>query len=599
MWHSPPVWETAFFNDVSSTAEVEGSRTSQTFEKTGKEWGEKIKNKFNETVKNWNLDSIKQKGLDAVNNLTSGLKMGEGGLLSEVNFLNGILGQLANARNLAARGYSSTLQDFEDSVLKPKRKDLINQRSQIDYVNGTKAQREEYKRLNDQIGEYDNKLKKNAEMIGKATEASQKLDLELNNNAESFGKAGKGAGGAAKEMENFASKLEQTLEGQMNIFQKFEKKEAMSKDELLANMRSQIQGMTEWAAQMQTLAARGLDQGLYEELAMMGPQGAEYVGAFAQMTSEELAQANQLWAQSLVLPKNVANQVAGAFNNIGQNLMAGEAAGIRAGATDMLAAQSEVQQKGIDTANEINQTHSPSRVFEEIGKFLMQGLAAGIKAHGGEAVTQVKKICSDIISAAKSALSYSDFYNIGVNLINGITAGLKDKEAIKKLKARLSELASLMEDGEKKPNKIDSPSKLWRDEIGKNLVLGLAEGLRMYAGEAVNAAEELAGTTLDSMKDTIAGIGQMLNNDVEDPVIKPVLDLSDVEEGARTLNNMFSTTQALNASASISDLQNGQLNGSKLGTTFIQNNYSPKALSRVEIYRQTRNQFSAYREAMQ
>jgi hypothetical protein len=28
------------------------------------------------------------------------------------------------------------------------------------------------------------------------------------------------------------------------------------------------------------------------------------------------------------------------------------------------------------------------------------------------------------------------------------------------------------------------------------------------------------------------------------------------------------------------------------GPTFIQNNYSPKALSRMEIYRQTRNQIS-------
>ena len=27
--------------------------------------------------------------------------------------------------------------------------------------------------------------------------------------------------------------------------------------------------------------------------------------------------------------------------------------------------------------------------------------------------------------------------------------------------------------------------------------------------------------------------------------------------------------------------------------TFTQNNYSPKALSRIEIYRQTKNQFSA------
>ena len=91
---------------------------------------------------------------------------------------------------------------------------------------------------------------------------------------------------------------------------------------------------------------------------------------------------------------------------------------------------------------------------------------------------------------------------------------------------------------------------------------------------------------------------KMLSDEVEDPVIKPVLDLSNITSGAKALNNMFSTSQVMSASASMSALQNEQLNGARLGTTFIQNNYSPKALSRTEIYRQTKNQFSAYREAM-
>jgi hypothetical protein len=42
-------------------------------------------------------------------------------------------------------------------------------------------------------------------------------------------------------------------------------------------------------------------------------------------------------------------------------------------------------------------------------------------------------------------------------------------------------------------------------------------------------------------------------------------------------------------------IQNGDSKSSNTGNSynFTQNNYSPKALSRVEIYRQTKNQFSA------
>ena len=45
--------------------------------------------------------------------------------------------------------------------------------------------------------------------------------------------------------------------------------------------------------------------------------------------------------------------------------------------------------------------------------------------------------------------------------------------------------------------------------------------------------------------------------------------------------------------------QNGSENGEKVGATynFTQNNYSPKSLSRSEIYRQTKNQFSQFQLA--
>lgn len=592
-WHSPPSWLLAFFSDASSTAESEGSRTAQIFGETGEEWGNKIKNKYNETINKWNFGTIKQKGLDAINSITSGLKAGEGDLINEVNFINNLIGNIGG--NLSAKGWQTSLSDFEYQ-LKSERKKLISERNAIDYEKGNNLAKQRYKELNNQVGEYDEKLKTVTQQIGKATSASLKLNDVNNKTAESFGKAGGGAGKASKEMQDFAGSLEQTLEGQMNIFQKFEKKEAMSKDELLANMRSQIQGMQEWAVQMQSLAAKGIDQGLYQELANMGPQGAEYVGAFAQMTAEELQQANQLWAQSLVLPKQVASQVAGAFNGIGQNIMAGEAAGIASGKSqainEAVSAQNDITNQSKDAVG----VQSPSTVFAEIGKFLMQGLANGIKAHGGEATTQVKKICAEILSSARSQLNYGTFYSIGMNVVLGLAEGLNNEEVNKKLNAAITSLSLKMQEITTKLNQIHSPSRVYYG-YGKNIVEGLANGIRDYTKDAVSSIEDLSIISLDTMKETISGIAQMLDDEVDNPIITPVLDLSNVQAGARTLNNMFSATQALNASASIDTLQNEQLNSSKLGTTFIQNNYSPKALSRTEIYRQTKNQFSAYREA--
>ena len=63
---------------------------------------------------------------------------------------------------------------------------------------------------------------------------------------------------------------------------------------------------------------------------------------------------------------------------------------------------------------------------------------------------------------------------------------------------------------------------------------------------------------------------------------------------------MFSQNQAMTISARFSrdanaEIQNGVNTPTKSNVyQFTQNNYSPKALSRVEIYRQTNNQFSTF-----
>ena len=514
----------------------------------------------------------------------------------------GLSNALASLSQSYARGLG-TLSDFEYG-LKARIKESEASTSRLEtaynktgrsasYLDqAIKNSSENTKKLKDQLSN----LQDGWKSVDKGTEAFEKL-AGGGAGGGGKGKGGGGIKGATEALDEFQKKLEETLEGQMNIFQKFEKKDAMSKDELLENMRSQIKGMTEWATQMQVLSAKGLDEGLYQELALMGPQGAEYVGAFAQMTAEELQEANALWAQSLVLPKQVAGQVAGAFNNIGKNVTSGLIQGVQAGSgnvqTEMTNFANNSVTAPVETALGVQ---SPSRVFAEIGGYLMRGLANGIKAHGGEATTQIKAICAQIVSTAKSTLDYSVWHGYGINIIQGLIDGLNDEELNKKLNAAITALNTKMQQITTKINKIESPSKVYYG-YGKYIVEGLANGIRDYTEEAVNAVGDLSYDSLNSMKETIAGIGQMLVDEVDDPVIKPVLDLSNVQAGARTLNNMFSATQALNASASLDNLQNEQLNGSRLGTTFIQNNYSPKALSRTEIYRQTKNQFSAYREA--
>ena len=67
------------------------------------------------------------------------------------------------------------------------------------------------------------------------------------------------------------------------------------------------------------------------------------------------------------------------------------------------------------------------------------------------------------------------------------------------------------------------------------------------------------------------------------------------------MNTMFSRAKALDINTQMNDKykfmystgDNKEPSSNVMNMKLVQNNYSPKALSRAEIYRQTRNQFSA------
>lgn len=145
-----------------------------------------------------------------------------------------------------------------------------------------------------------------------------------------------------------------------------------------------------------------------------------------------------------------------------------------------------------------------------------------------------------------------------------------------------------------------SPSRLF-EEVGSYVPLGFARGISHNERDVESSANSMANTATVTVRDAISKVADFIENGIDsEPTIRPVLDLSGVESGASRLNTMFSRNSAMSISNSMNrssgeEIQNGDATSSRSGNvyTFTQNNYSPKALSRIEIYRQTKNQFSA------
>lgn len=100
---------------------------------------------------------------------------------------------------------------------------------------------------------------------------------------------------------------------------------------------------------------------------------------------------------------------------------------------------------------------------------IIMTIAQGLIKYIPEIISRIPKIIKSMVSAFKQGVS--DFKNIGKNLLNGLWEGIKNTKdwLLNKIKG----FAKTITDGIKSFFGIHSPSKLFRNEIGKNLILGV------------------------------------------------------------------------------------------------------------------------------
>jgi len=194
--------------------------------------------------------------------------------------------------------------------------------------------------------------------------------------------------------------------------------------------------------------------------------------------------------------------------------------------------------------------------------------------------------------------------NLAGAIIDGLTGGLLSKAS--KVTSALMDVASDAYSSFKSYFGIHSPSRVFKS-MGAYMDEGLILGLRSKSGEVTKATVGVGKSALDGLRSSMEGVDDILAmDDVSGPVITPVLDLSEVEKSAGDIRGMMPTddidvgvnrSQASDISNDASDRSEAaEESGGNSGTTVTLNQYnnSPKSLSNIEIYRQTKNQLSKF-----
>ena len=210
---------------------------------------------------------------------------------------------------------------------------------------------------------------------------------------------------------------------------------------------------------------------------------------------------------------------------------------------------------------------------------------------------------TDQIHASSRALSAAGA-NLADALIEGVVRGLGSLAG--RAFAKAADIAKGMLNAALGALGIHSPSKefYW---MGTMMIAGVVNSLSDNANQASKATSEVGKGMVKSMGETLDGLSAALGSDIIEfnPTITPILDLSQVKKDAATVSDMLSLpafdvsgtyASAKNASSDFESNRTGDdetaQNGSAPSYTFNQTNNSPKALSPIEIYRQTDNLIS-------
>lgn len=232
------------------------------------------------------------------------------------------------------------------------------------------------------------------------------------------------------------------------------------------------------------------------------------------------------------------------------------------------------------------------KASSEMSGKLAVGLRRGTPAAANGART--------LVNAAVSVLrgKTNTFYQAGQNFAYGVGNGIADTTWYAEMKARY--LASRTVEATRKAFDEHSPSKIGY-RIGEFFAMPIAGALYDWSDRVGEAGANLGNAAVQGVSNAISAVAEAVSSDMDTtPVIRPVLDLSEVRGQAGTIGALLNRDQALSISSGMNapaeENQNGQPQPASF--SFTQNNYSPKALSSIDIYRQTKNQFSALKGAV-
>lgn len=385
------------------------------------------------------------------------------------------------------------------------------------YNEEVKKLQDDIKKTEDSDNELTNTIVKNNEAKAKSTEdANGRVIYSLQTMNEEQKKA------VEMMQQEFAN-----LKGEVqNAFQTIEQQTALSADQMTANLQKNIDAVDKWSQNLETLAKRGLDQGLIEQMRQAGPKMANQTQALVDSSDEQLGRLNTKWTEA------------------GDKAKEGFLRGIRATGQEL---PPEIESMVTAIGDEFRSALADAG-FEVKGREVPQKISEGMRSGKGD----VQQAASEVTEASKQAFNNlpTEAKYSGSQVSGGYAQGITDNQgsvqgAVDGLKnASLGVLANLFGEGQVK---------------GAELGAGVGDGVLSRSDVVQGAANTLKSNATATMAG-MATDGQAKGSEFGSGIALGIGVGQQVAVGAASAMNLAISAQFLAMS------MNGQQYGSQFGT---------------------------------
>ena len=449
------------------------------------------------------IDSMKQQALanayqEQANKAASDLAEAQIQLSEAEEVLNDLRSQAVkkiNEHNAAVQDGTESVQEMASSYAaagEPVDKYAL----QLNALNGQiKEQKEVVAGLQGTTSEADERYNKIAEKAYEYKTAVEESNQGVADSATEMSDEVKQA------YEDMKTSIQNNLKGVVNAYEDFSGGEEISAGDVVTHLKSAANGVDQWADNLITLAGRageGMTKEFFSYLVDLGPQSANLVKACTEMSKKELQDAVAAYSESGGEAAEAYSEKLAAiitnWDSTGQEIAqaAGEA-GEKSGRE-----YTEKAKSGIESGQK-EVTEAAKKGGEEAGKESQKATAEGIEKNSGQ-VTQAAG--NSMKKAADTARTYrSSFESVGQSMSEGVAVGINRGSPFIQ-NAVNGVLQSAVNEAEKKIKK-NSPSHVWRDEIGLSMAEGVAVGIERGEKIVNDSVGSMADSSLETAKDTL------------------------------------------------------------------------------------------------